>query len=170
MTTTSRTCQPLFRPVALAVVLLLAGCTDREAACRLAHLTGPLSVMEGFARGDGITEAPALVPERLVARFLGGGAAAAAVRRDSTGMLRLVVPPPPPGAPQPTWAVLVTDRTLASLGVLLYDGPILPGYQQIGHVAAGSFLLPLLGVRVDPAAVSDPRCPFFPASALDDAS
>lgn len=161
---------PLCRPVTIAMVLLLVGCTDREAACRLAHLAGPLSVMEGFARGDGITEAPALLPERLVARFLGGGAVGATVEHDPTGMVRLAVPPPPVGAPQPTWAVLVTDRTLAALGVLLYDGPVLPGYEQIGQVESGSFLLPLLGVRVDPAAVSDPRCPFFPATALADPS
>lgn len=160
----------LFRATALAMVLLLPGCADPDAACRLAHLTGPLSVMEGFARGEGITEAPALIPERLVVRFLGGGAVAAMVQHDSTGRLRAVVPPPPADAPQPTWAVLVTDRTLAALGVILYDGPILPGYEEIGQVEAGSFLLPLLGVRVDPAAVADPRCPFFPASALDDAS
>jgi hypothetical protein len=163
-------CQPPFRPAAIAAVLLLAGCADREAACRLAHLTGPLSVMEGFARGEGITEAPAIMPTRLVVRFLGGGTAAAVVRHDTTGTPRLTIPPPPTGAPQPTWAVLVTDRTLAPLGVLLYDGPILPGYVEIGQVESGSFLLPLLGVRVDPAAVSDPRCPFFPPDALDDAS
>jgi hypothetical protein len=161
---------PLCRPVTIAMVLLLVGCTDREAACRLAHLAGPLSVMEGFARGDGITEAPALLPERLVARFLGGGAVGATVARDTSGMVRLSVPPPPVGAPQPTWAVLVTDRTLATLGVLLYDGPVLPDYDEIGQVESGSFLLPLLGVRVDPAAVSDPRCPFFPATALADPS
>jgi hypothetical protein len=159
-------CHQCIRPAALALALLLAGCTDRDAACRLAHLAGPMSVMEGFARGEGITEAPALMPERLVARFLGGGAVGATVHHDSTGMLRLVVPPPPAGATQPTWAVLVTDRTLATLGVILYDGPILPGYEEIGQVEAGAFLVPLLGVRVDPKAVADPRCPFFPESAL----
>lgn len=159
-----------FRPAALAVVLLLTGCTDRDAACRLAHLAGPLSVMEGFARGDGVTEAPALLPDRLVARFLGGGTEVAVVARDGTGALRLTVPPPPAGTPQPTWAVLVTDRTLAPLGVLLYDGPVLAGYEEIGQVEAGAFLVPLLGVRVDAAAVSDARCPFFPASVLAVAS
>ena len=161
-------CRQLCRPAALAMVLLLAGCTDRDAACRLAHLAGPMSVMEGFARGDGITAAPAILPERLVARFLGGGAVSATLQHDSTGALRLVVPPPLDGVPQPTWAVLVTDRTLTTLGVIRYDGPILPGYQEIGQVTAGTFLVPMLGVRVDPEAVSDPRCPFFPASALAD--
>lgn len=158
----------LLRSAALATALVLAGCTDRDAACRLAHLAGPMSVMEGFARGEGITEAPARIPDRLVARFLGGGAVAATVQHDSAGALRLTVPPPPPDAPQPTWAVLVTDRTLAALGVILYDGPILPGYEEIGQVEAGSFLIPLLGVRVDPRAVADPRCPFFPEGALAD--
>ncbi len=151
----------------LFLVATLAACTDPDEACRLTIVAGPMAVMEGFARGAGISEAPVDVPERLVARYLGGPAAVARVHRDSvTGGLAISTPPPDADTPSPGYAVLVTDRTLRPLGMLLYDGAVLPGYPEIGRVAVGGFVLPLLGVRVDPATVADPRCPLFPAEAL----
>lgn len=156
--------RPTMIRATLAAVLLTAACTDRETACRLTVVAGPIKVMEGFARGEGITTAPAVVPSTLVARFLGGPAVMATVARDTvTGGLVLVVPPPDDDTPPPGYGVLVTDRTLAPLGLLLYDGAVLPGHTEIGRVEVGGFVLPLLGVRVAPEAVEDSRCPLFPA-------
>lgn len=153
---------------ALLLVVTLAACADRDEACRLTLVAGPMAVMEGFARGAGISEAPAVVPARLVARYLGGPAALATVRPDSaSGGWRITAEPPDADTPTPGYAVLVTDRTLAPLGVLLYDGAVLPGYPEIGRVAVGGFVLPLLGVRVDPATVTDAQCPLFPTELLD---
>jgi hypothetical protein len=62
--------------------------------------------------------------------------------------------------------LVVDDSTQRAEGVLLYEGQRPPKpYPQLGTVTGGDKTIPLFGVRVDWASVTNPRCPLLGAPA-----
>ena len=66
--------------------------------------------------------------------------------------------------PKVTFGVLLIDPHGQGRGVVLFQTPIVEGAPGIGTVSTGDTLVPLVGLRVDPAMVQDARCPLFPDS------
>jgi hypothetical protein len=51
--------------------------------------------------------------------------------------------------------------------VMLYEGNPIPGAPSLGDVSVGGGTVPLIGVQVEPATITDPSCPsLFPDSIL----
>ncbi len=150
----------------LLLLAASAGCggADRpSAACGIAALTGPLVVLEGFARDDGLAAAPPVLPPSLLARYVAGPVGKALVSRDDSMRVIAAVQVAPPERAAPGYGVLLVDREAAPLGILIYDGMAVRGAVQIGTVAVGDSTLPLFGLAVTPAKVEDARCPLFPS-------
>lgn len=142
----------------------LSGCADADRPspmCGLAMLTGPLVALEGFARGEGLLDAPRDLPPILTGRFVAGPLVRVLVSRDADGALLAAVDGAPPEAARPGFGVLVVSRSLEPLGVLIHDGLPVSGAAVLGGLEVGDSLLPLLGVRVDPAAIQTPECSMF---------
>src|SRR5260370_569347 len=74
---------------------------------------------------------------------------------------------PPSPSDSSVYALLVVDdSTQRAQGVLLYEGRRPPQtYPQLGTVTGSDKSIPLYGVRVDWASVSNPRCPLLGAAA-----
>jgi hypothetical protein len=70
----------------------------------------------------------------------------------------------PPAGITPGHGVLVLDLQEKPLGVLLYEGAAIDGAPVLGSVTLGALVVPLIGIRVDPARIQEPACPLFPDS------
>lgn len=145
--------------------LALTGCgRDAPPACGLTAVVGPTVLLNEFATpNQTLATAPAQLPERLAARLAAGPAYSAIVGRADSQWVIGVDGALPPGT-NLRFGVLVLDQKGAPLGVMLYEGSAVEGAPPIGTVSAGAFVVPLLGVRVDPARIQDERCPLFPDS------
>jgi hypothetical protein len=158
-------------PCRLALVLLpfVAGCSEgrpRGAPCGIAALAGPTALLTQFSvPGQTLGTPPARLPERLVVRLVAGPAYRGIVGRSDSLWIVGVDGALPPGT-KPVFGVLVLDSKGPARGVLLYETSIVEGAPTIGNVSVGNASLPLIGIQVDPAKIEDPRCPFFPDSAL----
>ncbi|MEP6590032.1 MAG: hypothetical protein ABJC19_02510 [Gemmatimonadota bacterium] len=153
-------------PLSLVVCAALAGCGTSKsgsAACGISALTAPLVVLESFGKGNLLDQVPPVVPERVPVRFVAGAAVTGALATDSTGRLRLTVTEHPAGAPA-GYGVLVVDGRYQVQGVVIYEGVAVPGATVLGQLLLPELTLPLLGVRLDPRTIADPRCPLFPDS------
>ena len=132
------------------VLFLALGCNrapEQErtgsAACGLAALAGPTALLGQFSVPDQTLDAPPRqLPERVVVRLVGGPAYPAIVGRVDS-----------------LWVVGME-------GSLLYEGTPVEGAPEIGTVSVGNSTVPLIGIRLDPAKIEDPRCPFFPDTVL----
>lgn len=147
----------------LMATAALSGCADDgrpSPACGIAALTGPLVALEGFARGDGLSEAPTTTPPRLPARFVAGPLVSSLVSRGDSGLIAAIDAPTPEGN-RPGFGVMLTDRDGTAIGILVYDGTAVRGAVQLGTLQVGDSTLPLLGVRVTPSTIEDARCPLF---------
>lgn len=153
-------------PLLLAVVACEKPAARGSAACGLAALAGPTALLTQFSvPRQTLSQSPARLPERLVARVVAGPALPAIVgRSDST--LVIGVEGAVPAAVKPGYGVLVLDTSERALGVMVYEGTAVEGAPPIGTVTIGSATLPLIGIQLDPARIEDPRCPFFPDSVL----
>lgn len=69
-----------------------------------------------------------------------------------------------PEAVTPGFAVLVVDPTAGAQGVILYEGPPIPGAPVVGQVHFGTTVVPLHGLRTPVAPFQEGRCPMFPDS------
>lgn len=148
-----------------AAMAMLAACGDagpKAPGCGMSALTVPLAIMESFGRGDGLGRLPSDVPPRTTGRFVGGPTLSVLLSRPDSATLIAAADGPVPEGARPGYGVLVTDRRLQTLGVLIYDGVPIPGAIRLGTITVGGAELPLLGARVEPASVSNPRCPLFP--------
>lgn len=153
-----------------AAVALLSACGDaapKAPGCGMSALTVPLAIMESFGRGDGLGRLPSEVPPRATGRFVGGPTVSVLLSRPDSATLIAAADGPVPEGARPGYGVLITDRSLATLGVLIYDGVPIPGAFRLGTITVGGAELPLLGARVEPTSVSNPRCPLFPADDAD---
>jgi hypothetical protein len=154
---------------ACLALLLVTACGKSSgggAACGLASLAGPTALLSQFGiPQQTLSTAPLRLPERLVARVVAGPALSAVVGRSDSSLV-VGVEGAVPSAIKPGYGVLVLDQQEKARGVMLFEGIPVEGAPQIGTVSLGAATLPLIGIQLDPAKIEDPRCPFFPDSAL----
>jgi hypothetical protein len=152
-----------------ALVVLLIGAaacsgSDAPPACGLNAVVGPTLLLSEFSKpGQTLATAPPHLPERLVVRLVAGPVFSAIAGRADTQWVIGVNGPLPPNTTI-SFGTLVLDPAGNSLGVLLYESAIVEGAPRIGTVTAGPFVVPLIGIQLDPARIQDPRCPLFPDS------
>jgi hypothetical protein len=165
------------RPPAAALLGLLAalacgGDRTRSPTCGLAQVAGPALIQQQLTVLPAVlTEPPRGLPASLPARVVGAPQGSVQVAYGKGGLALTYAGPAFPAASvsdSTAYALLVVDdSTQRAQGVLLYESrrpP--PTYPQIGTLAAGERTsVPLYGVRVSWASVSNPRCPLLgPAS------
>lgn len=155
----------------LTSVLVLAGC-DRPAGgvpatCGLVAVAAASTLLEQFTiANQTLAEPPGSLPERTVARFAADGALPAVVGRTDS-LLVVGVEGNPPTTVKPGFGVLVVDPQDRVLGVMLYEGDPISGAPRLGEVSLVGGAVPLIGVQVDPARITDPSCPsLFPDSII----
>jgi hypothetical protein len=158
-----------------AAVLLAGGCGRGDRAlsptCGMAQLIGPSLIQEQLKRLPYVlSAAPRGLPGFLPARV--AGTAQQSTVTVAYGAQRLAMAyqgadfPPYPSDSSVYALLVVDDSTQRAQGVLLYEGrrpP--PTYPQLGTVTGGDKSVPLYGVRVDWASVSNARCPLLGAAA-----
>ena len=152
-------------PLCLAAALAACGPSGRPTvSCGIGALTGPLVVLESFGKGNALETPPAEVPASLPVRLVGGPVLRGIVgKNDSTGWV-IGAEGEMPSNTRPGYGVLIAHRGQAR-GILVFDGQPVAGAATIGSVALGDTIVPLLGVRIDPATIADSACPVFPDSA-----
>lgn len=154
-----------------SVLVLTAGC-DRPAGgvpptCGLAALAAATTLLEQFTiPNQTLAEPPGTLPERTVARIAADGALPAVVGRTDS-LLVVGVEGNPPATVKPGFGVLVVDTGDRVMGVMVYEGDPIPGAPKLGEVSLAGGSVPLIGVQVDPARITDPNCPsLFPDSII----
>jgi hypothetical protein len=159
----------MHRLLLMLALVLAAACQKPSpggAACGVAALAGPTALLTQFGvAGQTLSEPPARLPERLVARVVAGPALIAVVGRADTNLVVGIEGSVPPTI-KPGYGVLVLDQSGKARGVMVYEGLPVDGAPQIGTMSVGSATLPLIGIQVDPTKIEDPHCPFFPDSVL----
>lgn len=152
---------------ALTLVFAAAGCGgEPRPSCGIVGLAGPTMLLEEFGVPNRtLGEPPATLPDRLVARMVAGPALPALAGHTDSGWVIGIEGALPAGA-APTYGVLVQDPSARARGVLLYEGGVIQGAPQIGTVAFGAKMIPLIGIEVDLAQFEAPQCPLFPDSTL----
>ena len=133
-------------------------------SCGIAALAGATLILSEFSvPGKTLAEPPRQLPGRLPARWRRG-------RRTRPSWAGPVIPGssastacPPATRRSPSACSWWTPQERAR-GVVLFQSPIVQGAPGIGTVSTGDTLVPLVGLRVDPARVEDARCPLFPDS------
>lgn len=149
--------------VVLAVACACGGDPSRSPTCGLALVAGPTVIQQrlGDARAV-IVEAPRGLPESLPARVAGqSDQGTVVVGYDDD---RLVMGYEGAHFPRhPGYALLVVDDTAERvMGVLVFDREGPDRFPTLGIVHGGEEVqVPLHGVRVDWASVSNPRCPLL---------
>lgn len=153
-------------PASLFLMATLAGCGKSEgpsAACGITALAAPLVVLESFGKGNLLDQVPPAVPPRLPVRFVAGPAVRGSAVLDSAGKIQVTVAEHPNQAPV-GYGVLVVDGRYAVQGVVAFEGVPVPGAVTLGRLTLPDLSVPLLGVRLDPKSINDPRCPLLPDS------
>jgi hypothetical protein len=150
-------------------VLSCGGDRSRSPTCGLAALAGPALIQQQLTVLPYVlSDAPRGLPASLPARIAGTGQQSeVAVAYDGS---RLTMAyggqnfPPFPTDATVYGLLVVDDSSQRAQGVLIYEGQRPPpSYPQIGTVTSGDKAIPLYGVRVDWASVSNPRCPLLGA-------
>jgi hypothetical protein len=155
----------------LASILVLAACDRAERGvpptCGLAAVAAATTLLEQFTIPNRTLAAPpGSLPERTVARIAASGAYPAVVGRTDS-LLVIGVEGNPPAGTTLGFGVLAVDASDQVLGVMLYEGNPIPGAPSLGDVSVGGGTVPLIGVQVEPATITDPSCPsLFPDSIL----
>jgi len=161
-----------------ATVLEACGGRDQShsAACGMAQFIGPSLIQEQLKLFPYVlTEAPRGLPSTLPARVAGNAQQSTVAITTSGPRLTIVYQGsnfPPNVSDSTVYGLLVVDdSTQRAEGVLLYEGQRPPKtYPQLGTVTGGDKSIPLYGVRVDWASVTNPRCPLLGAPAAPPAS
>lgn len=156
-------------PVAAFVALLLpglAGC-DKNAgsvSCGIDAFTGPLVVKESFGKGAALREVPEAMPAGLPVRLVAGPAWHGTVAAAGPGRWLVTTAGTLSKEAHVGYGVLVVDYENRALGVLAFDGQTIRAAPDLGKLNIGDTVVPLLGVRIDPAAIQNAKCPVFPDS------
>ena len=156
----------LISPLGALLVASLAAC-DRDAgsvSCGIDAFTGPLVVKESFGKGAALAAVPGAMPTALPIRLVAGPAWRGTVTHDSTGGWLVTMHGTLAKEAHIGYAVLVVDYDNRALGVLAFDARTIRGAPGLGSLAIGDSVVPLLGVRIDPAAIQNAGCPVFPDS------
>jgi hypothetical protein len=149
--------------------LLVAGCerpADRvPPTCGVAAIAAATNLLEQFTiANQTLSQPPSSLPERTAVRLAAGSAFPAVVGRTDS-LLVVGVEGNPPAGVKPGFGVLVVDQGERVMGVMLYEGNPISGAPRLGQVSVAGGAVPLIGVQVDPAKISDPSCPaLFPDS------
>jgi hypothetical protein len=160
----------MLRPARFACCTLflgaLAAC-DKNAgsvSCGIDAITGPLVVKESFGKGAALTSPPDAAPAGLPIRLVAGPAWHGSVTRDSADHWRITLHGTVAKEAHVGYGVLIVDYENRALGVLAYDAQTIRGASSLGGLVIGDTVVPLFGVRIDPAAIQNAKCPFFPDS------
>jgi hypothetical protein len=150
------------------LLLLLAGCHgQRGGACGLTAIAGATMLLQEFGVPDQtLSEPPANLPPRLVARIAAGPAFESVVGRTADSGWVVGVQGSPPAPIKPGFGVLILDPDGKARGIMIYESDPIRGAPVIGRLAVDSLMVPLLGIQLDPARFEDARCPLFPDSVL----
>jgi hypothetical protein len=157
---------------ALLLAALAGGCggdRTRSPTCGLALLVGPRLIQQQLTVLPYVlTDAPRGLSASLPA-LVAGTAQQGEVAVSYAG-LRLALTyrgpsfPPFPNDSTVYALLVVDDSTQRAQGVLIYESIRPPTtFPQLGTVAGADKTVPLYGVRVDWASVSNPRCPLLGA-------
>ena len=152
----------------IALAALAAACggdPSRSATCGFALAAGPTLIQQQLTNPRAvIAEAPRGLPEALPARVAGRAEQGSVIVAYDDGRLLMGYE----GASFPTrpaHALLVVDDTSQrAVGVLVYDREGPPDHPRLGSVQGPQNEVPLHGVIVDWASVSNPRCPLLGAA------
>lgn len=155
------------RPLVPVLLGLAAACGPAGAPnCGIVHIAGATMVREQFGvPGQTLADAPADLPERLVARLAAGPAYPAIVGRVDS-LLAIGVEGTLPPNVELGHGVLLLDAAGAARGVLLYEGDPIEGAPILGTVTMGAAAQPLLGLQLPSGMYEDAACPAFPDSLL----
>jgi hypothetical protein len=160
----------MFRPptaalgALLVAVLSACGKPAGSVTCGIVAFIGPLVVKESFGKGATLTTVPGAMPAALPVRLVAGRAWRGTVARDSTGGWLVTMHGTLSKQVRVGYGVLVVDYHDTALGVLAFDAQAIRGAPRLGTLAIGDTVVPLLGVRIDPATIQNPKCPVFPDS------
>jgi hypothetical protein len=160
----------MFRPPVFALgTLLLAslGACDKNAgsvSCGLDAFTAPLVVKQSFGKGAVLTAVPDAAPAALPVRLVTGPAWRGTVTTSESGAWLVTTHGTLAKEAHVGYGVLVIDYENRPLGVLAFDGQTVRGAPDLGKLAIGDTVVPLLGVRISAAAIQNVACPVFPDS------
>jgi hypothetical protein len=154
-----------------ALVASGCGAPSRAPVCGLAQIAGPTVIQQQLGNLRAlITDAPRGLPSTLPAyvvrpavhgRVLVGYDGGRLVMGYEGGVF-----PSSSDTTQGYGLLVVDDTSSRAEGVLVYESPRPPAnFPRLGVVSGGSSTLPLFGVRVDWASMSNPRCPLLGDSA-----
>lgn len=148
------------------LMVLAAACnrgTSGSPTCGIALLAGPSMITTQLSNARAVvTDPPRGLPDSLPVLVIQqkNDRGAVIVSRDAEGKVSMQFRGP--AFPQRGYGLLVVDDTSQrAMGVLVLDQEEPAGHPTIGTVVGSSNALPLYGVRVDWASVSNPRCPLF---------
>lgn len=158
-----------FRLWSALVPLTLACSADRHRSpvCGMALLVGPSLIQQQLNDARAIlTDVPRGLPDTVPARVAGQADTAHAVVELLQGQLALRYEGahfPPAVSDSAVYGLLVVDdSTQRVVGLLVYEGLTPPKeFPRLGSVSSGTVGIPLFGVRVNWADVSNPRCPLL---------
>lgn len=147
-----------------AALLLLVACgSARDTRCGIVTLAAPGLLLEEFTRpGRTLDSVRTPMPDVLPVRLAAGASFRGLVGQTDSGWVIGVE-----GDVDATglgFGVLVVDPVAGPQGVVLYQGPPIPGAPVLGQVHAGAANVSLLGIRAPVASFGDRRCPLFPDS------
>ena len=154
-------------PLVLVPAVLLTACgggeRNRAAACGIAQLAGPAIVQQQLDDPRQIvTAAPVDLPTELPGRVVGQRETRVAATYVGEQVAVSYAGTGFPLDPQVGFGLLVVDDTSQRvIGVLIYDAVAPKGRPELGYVTGGERSVPLFGVRVSWADVSNPRCPLL---------
>jgi len=154
----------------LTPLLSCGGDRSRSPTCGMAQLIGPSLIQDRLRHLPFVlTDAPRGLPGTLPVRVVGTPQQSTVAVSYSKGALTMEYR----GAGFPAASVsdttaygilVVDDSTQRAEGVLMYESHRPPeGYPSIGTLTGADRTIPLYGVRVDWANVSNPKCPLLGA-------
>lgn len=154
--------------VATIVAVACGGDRTRSPTCGMALLIAPTLIQEQLRHLPFVlTEPPRGLPASLPVRVAGPTPQSTVQVTYTKGALTMDYQgtgfPATSVSDSTVYALLVVDdSTQRAQGVLIYESQRPPpGYPSIGQLVAGDRMIPLFGVRVQWANVSNPRCPLF---------
>jgi hypothetical protein len=153
--------------LATSLAVACGGDRSRSPTCGMAQLIGPSLIQDQLRILPYVlTEAPRGLPGSLPARIAGTAQLNAVVITSAGRRLALTYQgqnfPPFPTDTTVYGLLVVDDSSQRAEGVLLYEGQRPPKtYPELGTVTGSGRTIPLYGVRVDWASVSNPRCPLL---------
>jgi hypothetical protein len=148
-----------------------AGCAGdraRSPTCGIAQLAGPALIQQQlFNLSYVLTEAPRGLPASLPARvvYVGEGPKPAqsevSIAYANNRLVMGYQGTGFPAAPGGYGLLVVDDSTRRAQGVLMYESQVPRNYPELGTVTSADRSIPLFGVRVNWAGVSNTRCPLL---------